>query len=127
MRRYTESHEWVAVEGDEGVVGISHQAQEELGEIVYVELPEVGKQLQAGEEAAVVESTKAATDIYTPVSGRVTVVNEALRQTPTLINRSAEEQGWLYKLQLDSHDELEQLADQQEYAALFESDGENDC
>lgn len=122
MKRYTESHEWISADGEIGTIGISNYAQEELGEIVHVELPEVGKKLKMGDEAAVIESTKAATDLYAPVSGTVIRVNESLQGTPNLINRSAEDKGWLYQLRLDRVAEMEQLLDTRSYEELFKPD-----
>ena len=98
MKEYTETHEWIEVEGDEATVGISDYAQKELGDIVYVDLPEVGKKLLKGDIMTVLESTKAAADVYTPVSGTIIAVNEALRDASELINTSAEDEGWICKI-----------------------------
>lgn len=100
MKHYTPTHEWIEVDGDEGTVGISDHAQKELGEIVYVELPKIGEEVEKGEEVCVLESTKAAADVYSPASGRIIAINEAVRQTPSLINRAPESAGWLYKLKI---------------------------
>lgn len=97
---FTPTHEWIVTEGNTATVGISDHAQKELGEIVYVELPKIGQTVQTGEEVCVLESTKAAADVYSPASGIVIAVNDLLRQTPSLINRAAESSGWLYKLEL---------------------------
>ena len=113
--KFTESHEWVKVENDTGVVGITAHAQKELGEIVYVELPQVGKRIQAGEEAAILESTKAAADIYSPVSGEVIEINLALKQTVALINEQSETEGWLFKIKLADPSELDTLLDHEHY------------
>ncbi|MDP1608410.1 MAG: glycine cleavage system protein GcvH [Chlamydiales bacterium] len=94
------SHEWIRVEENIGTVGISDHAQKELGEIVYIELPQIGQLVKEGEEVCVLESTKAAADVYSPASGKVIAVNESVRQTPSLINRAAESSGWLYKIEL---------------------------
>lgn len=91
--RYTDSHEWIRFDGNQAVVGISYHAQEELGEIVYIEFPKIGKELKAGEEMAVIESTKAASDVYSPVAGTIVAVNEALKKTPSLINSDPEGGG----------------------------------
>ncbi len=107
--KYSDSHEWVRVEGSVGQIGISTHAQKELGEIVYVELPKVGQKVKAGEEVAVLESTKAAADIYTPVSGTITKVNEAVRENPSLLNTSPEEEGYLFEIALSTPEELEKL------------------
>lgn len=97
--RYTASHEWARVESDGQItIGITALAQDSLGELVYVELPALGRQFQPGETAAVVESTKAASDVYCPVAGEVTAVNEALSQNPQTVNESPYEQGWLYRI-----------------------------
>lgn len=113
--KFTESHEWILVENGIGRVGISQHAQKELGEIVYVELPEVGKTVQAGKEAAVLESTKAAADVYSPVSGIITEVNSELQTCPDLINSSPEKNGWIFSVQLNNPQELESLMDQTAY------------
>ncbi|MCB1148853.1 MAG: glycine cleavage system protein GcvH, partial [Chlamydiia bacterium] len=98
--KYAESHEWISLEGDIGTVGVSEYAQSELGDIVYVELPQVGKSLKQGEEVAVLESTKAAADVYTPVGGEIVAVNDKLSSESDLINRAAEGEGWIYKIRL---------------------------
>lgn len=121
--RYSESHEWVKVEKTFGRIGISHFAQRELGDIVYIELPEVGKKLSRGEELAVIESTKAATDIYTPVSGRVVKVNEEIKKNPLLINRAPEKEGWLVELELLEPEEIGALLTEEEYAQMTDQGG----
>jgi len=114
---YSEEHEWVRVEDDGvAVVGISDYAQQQLGDIVFVDLPEVGKELSKGDEAAVVESVKAASEVYASVSGTVTEVNEALADTPNLVNESPQEDGWFFKLTLSDQSELEELMDEAAYA-----------
>jgi glycine cleavage system H protein len=120
MKRYTESHEWIQIEGKIATIGISDRAQHELGEIVHVELPPVGKVVSAGDETAVVESTKAATDLYAPLSGEVIAINDTLRQLPSLINQSAEDRGWLYKLRLSQPSEARALLEPAAYEQLFE-------
>jgi glycine cleavage system H protein len=97
---FTPTHEWISIEGRLATIGISDHAQKELGEIVYVELPKIGQIVQSGEEVCILESTKAAADVYSPASGKVIAINELLRETPSLINRAAESNGWLYKLEL---------------------------
>ena len=114
--KYTEDHEYIRVEGAAGTVGITQYAQDQLGDIVFVELPSVGKKLKKGDEAAVVESVKAASEIYAPVSGTVTAVNLALTSEPGLINTSPDEDGWIYKLTIDAPGELDALMDDQAYA-----------
>src|SRR5579863_2931628 len=98
VMKFTDSHEWIKVENGIGTVGITDQAQRELGEVVYVELPAVGKQVKAGQEVAVLESTKAAADIYSPVSGEVIEINQKLLDFVHYINQSAEQGGWLFKI-----------------------------
>ena len=116
MIRFSDEHVWVRVEGETGVVGITVHAQDTLGDIVFVELPAVGKVLAAGEIAGVVESVKAAADVYAPVSGTVTEVNEALRADPALANSEPLGAGWFYKLKLSRAAELDALMDEATYA-----------
>ena len=108
-RYYTDEHEWVEVEGDTATVGITDYAQEQLGDIVFVEVPDVGTELAQGDDAAVVESVKAASDVYAAVSGEVIEVNEALEDEPGLVNTSAEEDGWFFRITLSDKDELDDL------------------
>jgi glycine cleavage system H protein len=121
--RYAETHEWIEVDGEIGTVGISAFARNELGEIVYVELPKIGKQVKKGEEAAVLESTKAAADVYSPVSGTIVEVNSGLVEHPEWIlhfpEGQAEEQGWLFKLRLSAPNELDALMNQEDYKNAF--------
>ena len=112
---FTREHEWVRVEGDIATVGISEHAQEALGDIVFAEVPEAGKRLAKGQEAAVVESVKAASDVYSPVSGEVTEGNQAVTDDPALINRDPEGEGWFFKLKLDNPGEVEGLMDEAAY------------
>jgi glycine cleavage system H protein len=118
MIRFSDEHVWVRVEGDTGVVGITVHAQDTLGDIVFVELPEPGRVLQAREVAGVVESVKAAADVYAPVSGTVTEVNEALRADPSLANSEPLGAGWFYKVKLASPAELDALMDEAAYASF---------
>ena len=114
--RYTESHEWVRREDDGSVtIGITDHAQGLLGDLVFVELPEVGSELTSGEAACVVESVKAASDVYMPISGEILAVNEALIETPELINDSAFDDGWLMKVQPSAEQELDNLMDVDSY------------
>ena len=108
---YTESHEWVRVEGDNARVGITDHAQAELTDVVYVELPKVGAKAEARGQIAVVESVKAASDIYAPVKGTVVEVNKALEGNPALINTDAFGEGWIFVLKMDSPDDVKQLKD----------------
>ncbi|MEO7468247.1 MAG: glycine cleavage system protein GcvH [Sphingobium limneticum] len=117
-RYFTEDHEWVDVDGDVGTVGISTYAQEQLGDIVFVDVPEAGKKLAKGDEAAVVESVKAASDVYSPVSGSVTEGNAALGDNPGLVNEDPETEGWFFKLTLSDPEELKGLMDEAAYAAF---------
>ncbi|GHA30523.1 glycine cleavage system H protein [Devosia pacifica] len=114
--KFTEDHEYVTVDGDTGTVGITVFAQDQLGDVVFVELPEVGRELSKGDEAAVVESVKAASEIYAPLSGTVTEVNAALSGEPGLINQDPAGAGWLFKLTVRDHAELETLMDEAAYA-----------
>ena len=113
--RYTKEHEWIRLDGDVAVVGITEHAQSQLGDVVFVELPEVGKSFAAGDEAAVVESVKAASEVYAPASGEVVDVNAALTDTPATVNEDAEGKGWFLKLKLKDPAELEQLMSAQQY------------
>ncbi|MHB0775574.1 glycine cleavage system protein GcvH [Halomonas sp. WWR20] len=121
--RYTDSHEWVLDNGDGTVtIGITDHAQEALGDVVFVELPEVGRELDAGEEFGVIESVKAASDLYAPLAGEIIEVNEALEDTPETVNDSPYDDGWLAKLKLADTDDLETLLDAEAYANLVESE-----
>lgn len=121
--KYNESHEWVLDEGN-GVVaiGITDYAQDSLGDVVYVELPPVGAVLSAGDEAGVVESVKAASDIYAPVSGEVVAINEELEDAPETINDSPYGDGWFFKIKLSDPSELEDLLDAAGYAEVIENE-----
>ena len=113
--RYTKDHEWVKVEGDQATIGITAYAAEQLGDVVYVELPEVGRSVKKGDGAAVVESVKAASDVYSPVSGEVTEANDALSDNPQTVNQAAESGGWFLKLKLSNPAELDSLMDEEGY------------
>ena len=115
-RYYTEDHEWVEVDGDIGTVGISEYAQSQLGDIVFVETPDEGKELTKGDDVAVVESVKAASDVYSPVSGVVLEGNPALADTPEMVNEDPEGDGWFFKLTLSDPSEVEGLMDESAYA-----------
>jgi glycine cleavage system H protein len=112
---FTKEHEWIRVEGDTATVGVSDHAQEQLGDIVFVEVPEAGRQVAKGQEAAVVESVKAASDVYAPVSGEVIEGNQAIADDPALVNSDPEGQGWFFKLKLSSPGELDGLMDEAAY------------
>ncbi len=115
---YTKEHEWVRVEGDTGTVGITDFAQGQLGDIVFVEVPEAGRQVEKGGDAAVVESVKAASDVYAPVSGEVIEGNGALADEPSLVNSDPEGEGWFFKLRLADPGQLEGLMDADAYRAF---------
>jgi len=118
--KYTDSHEWIHLENDNiACVGVTPYAQKELGDIVYVELPTVGKKVNAKQEAVVLESTKAAADVYSPVTGTITEVNEKLKTAPELINQSPDKEGWLFKVRSADISELDQLMDETGYQALL--------
>ena len=112
---FTREHEWIRVEGDTATVGISEHAQEALGDIVFAEVPEAGRQLSKGQEAGVVESVKAASDVYAPVAGEVIEGNPALADDPALINRDPEGEGWFFKLRLSDSGELDGLMNEADY------------
>ena len=114
--RYTKDHEYVRIEGDEGVVGISDYAQKQLGDVVFAEAPPVGKKLNVGEAAAVVESVKAASDVFAPVSGEVVAVNSNVEASPGIINEDAIGRGWLFRIKLENPDDLSMLMDEAAYA-----------
>jgi glycine cleavage system H protein len=112
---FTKEHEWIRVEGDTATVGISNHAQEALGDIVFAEVPEAGRRVTKGQEAAVVESVKAASDVYAPVSGEVIEGNQAVADDPALVNSDPEGQGWFFKLKLDNPSELDGLMNEAAY------------
>ena len=112
---FTKDHEWIRVDGDVATVGISDHAQEALGDIVFAEVPDAGKSLSKGDDAAVVESVKAASDVYAPVGGEVIEGNSALADDPSLINRDPEGEGWFFKLRLANTNELDGLMDEAAY------------
>ncbi|HEY8569680.1 MULTISPECIES: glycine cleavage system protein GcvH [Microbulbifer] len=121
--KYASSHEWARLEEDGTVtVGISDHAQDALGDVVYVETPEVGQTLSAGEEAGVVESVKAASDIYSPISGEVVAVNEALEDAPETVNSSPYDDGWFFRIKPSDESELDKLLDADAYKAESEED-----
>lgn len=114
----SQDHEWITVEGDIGTIGITNHAQDALGDVVFVELPEVGDVVDQNDTMGAVESVKAASDIYTPVSGTVHAVNEELNDNPALVNSGAETDGWMTKLKLSKPEELDGLMDEAEYSAF---------
>ena len=121
--RYTKDHEWVRQDGDIVVIGITDYAQSQLGDVVYVELPAIGKQLEKGAEAAVVESVKAASEVYSPVAGEVVAVNDALEAAPATVNEDAEGKGWFLKLKLADPKQLDALMSLEEYERYVDTIG----
>lgn len=119
--RYSEEHEWISIDGDVGTVGITDYAQEQLGDVVYVELPEIGRVVEKDGEMATIESVKAASEIFAPVSGEVVEVNSALDDEPALINGAAEAGGWIVKLRIADAGELDGLMDAAAYKAFVEA------
>ncbi len=117
---YTRDHEWVRIEDGVAVCGITDYAQSQLGDVVYVELPEVGAEIARGGEAAVVESTKAASDVYAPLTGTITAVNDRLEEAPDLVNESAEDAGWFFRMEFGDEGELGELMDEEAYQAFVE-------
>lgn len=118
--KYTKEHEWVRIDGDVGTVGITEHAQEQLGDLVFVELPDVGRSLSKGDEAAVVESVKAASEVYAPVGGEVVEVNEALNDDPSKVNSDAMGAGWFFKMRIADPDELSTLLDEAAYKKIVD-------
>ena len=114
--KYASSHEWVNVEGDTAIIGISDHAQDELTELVFIELPEIGRELAAGDPCAVVESVKTASDIYAPVSGQVIEINDALDTDPGTVNEDPYGDGWFFKVRLSNPEEINDLLSDEEYA-----------
>jgi glycine cleavage system H protein len=121
--RYTKQHEWARADGDVATVGISEYAQQQLGDLVFVELPDVGRQISRGQPMAVVESVKAASDVYAPVSGEVIEANDALADDPSKANSGAESDGWFCRIRLSDPSEIEQLMDANAYKSFVESLG----
>ncbi len=122
MKRYTKTHEWVELEGKVATVGISEHAQKELGDVVYVELPEVGKEVKAGQALCSVESVKSASDVYSPLSGKISEVNNTLEDTPEIINKEAEGDGWIAKMEVSNSKEFDALLDKAAYDKLVKEE-----
>jgi glycine cleavage system H protein len=118
--RFTRDHEWVRLDGDLAIVGITDYAQSQLGDVVYVELPEIGHRVETGKEAAVVESVKAASEVYAPVSGQVAEINETLTADPGAVNADPMGNGWFIKIRLDDPKELDSLMDEESYKRFIE-------
>lgn len=115
VKKYSKDHEWVLIESDIATIGITDFAQKQLGDIVFVEMPNIGANVESGAEVGVVESVKAASEVYTPVSGTVAGINEELENRPELVNASPEADGWMFKIELSKIDELNVLMDQKDY------------
>ena len=120
-KRYTKDHEWVVLDGDIATVGITDHAQEQLGELVFIELPALERDVATAEACATVESGKAASDVYAPLAGKVVEVNETIVEDPSIVNSDAEGEGWFFRLELDDADEFETLMDQDAYDEFLES------
>ncbi|MGA3170661.1 MAG: glycine cleavage system protein GcvH [Chthoniobacteraceae bacterium] len=124
--QYTKTHEWLRLDGETATVGITDHAQEELTDIVFVELPKVGANLTAGQAAAVVESVKAASDIYSPIGGAVAEVNAALEKDPGLVNRDPYGEGWLFQLRIEAGEQIERLLEAAQYRELISDSGNSE-
>jgi glycine cleavage system H protein len=120
-KRYTKDHEWVMLDGDIATVGITDHAQEQLGDLVHVELPELERAVAEGETCAVVESVKAASDIYAPLAGRVAEINETIVEDPEIVNNDAEGEGWFFRMEIDDTAAFEELLDQDAYDEFIET------
>ncbi len=120
-KRYTKDHEWVVLDGDIATIGITDHAQEQLGDVVHVELPELDREVSANEACAVVESVKAASDVYAPLAGKVVEINETITEEPAIVNSDAEGEGWFFKLELDDPASFEELMDDEAYEEFMES------
>ncbi|KEG18501.1 glycine cleavage system protein GcvH [Bartonella bacilliformis] len=116
---FTQDHEWLNIEGEIATVGVTHYAQEQLGDLVFIDLPQCGTRLSQGDSAAVVESVKAASDVYSPIDGEVVEINEALADDPALVNKKAEKEGWLWKMKLHDKTQLNGLMDEDAYRVLI--------
>lgn len=119
--RYTKEHEWVRLEGDIVTVGITEHAQEQLGDLVFVELPEVGRDVETADAIAVVESVKAASDVYAPLAGKIVEANQAVVEDPSLVNSEPESEGWLFKIELSDSDMFDELMDEAAYREFLET------
>ena len=119
-KKYTKDHEWVSLHGEVATIGITNYAQESLGDIVFVELPEIGKLVQAGDQVGVIESVKAASEIYSPISGKIREVNNELINTPQLVNTDPENSGWYIKINIEKTDELNNLLSFDQYKKIIQ-------
>ena len=122
-KKFTKDHEWISLDGDIATVGITAYAQEQLGDVVFVEVPEVGRQVSQGDDAAVVESVKAASEVYAPLSGEVVEGNGALEANPELVNQSPDQDGWFFKMTLSDAGQLDELMDEAAYQAFVKELG----
>jgi glycine cleavage system H protein len=122
-KKFTKDHEWISLDGDIATVGITAYAQEQLGDVVFVEVPEAGRQVSQGDDAAVVESVKAASEVYAPLSGEVVEGNGALEANPELVNQSPDEDGWFFKMTLSDAGQLDELMDEAAYQAFLKELG----
>ncbi len=120
-KKYTEDHEWVQMDGNMATVGITNHAQESLGDIVFIDLPTVGKVVKAKDELCVIESVKAASDIYSPIDGEVSEVNEKLSDEAALVNQDAENEGWIFKIKVSNTDQFQDLMSLEQYLAFLEN------
>ncbi|MDC0196353.1 glycine cleavage system protein GcvH [Gammaproteobacteria bacterium] len=120
-KKYTDEHEWISIDGEIGTVGISVYAQVQLGDVVFIEVPEIGTVYQKGEEAAVVESVKAASEVYAPVDGEIVEVNNGLEEDPSIVNSDAEGRGWFYKIKVNNLSDLDGLMDGEAYKLFIEA------
>ena len=118
-KKYTKEHEWIEVINEIGTVGITNNAQEQLGDVVFVELPELNKKVKKGDQVGVVESVKAASELYSPISGEIVEINEELNNNPTLINTDPENTGWFMKIELDDSSELKELMNLEQYNEMI--------
>jgi len=123
MKKYTKTHEWIELSDGTGTVGITNYAQERLGDVVYVELPDVGKKVKKGETVLTIESVKAASDVYSPADGEVVEVNETLNDNPGLINEDPEGKGWIFKIKVENPSQLDELLSEEEYKKFCEEEG----
>ena len=119
-KKYTEDHEWISMDGSIGTVGISEYAQVQLGDVVFVEVPEIGMDYKKGEEAAVVESVKAASEVFAPIDGEIVEANSKLEEDPSIVNLDAEGRGWFYKIKVNSLSDLDGLMDGEEYKLFIQ-------
>ena len=120
-RKYTDEHEWISIDGEIGTVGISEYAQVQLGDVVFIEVPEIGTIYKKGQEAAVVESVKAASEVYAPVDGEIVEVNNGLEEDPSIVNSDAEGEGWFYKIKVNNLSDLDGLMDEEAYTLFIEA------